>query len=138
MKLIVQTICCSREKGHLGRKILYNLDVEYTLNMLTGLQILLLTFMISTSATLAHINLVDAATEDNSTSGGTSPKNEDVFALLELEKDVAKHEGSLKDLHSGEKSPFDLLGEVKNKGKFKPESGSFLPEFDDTLKGNGE
>jgi hypothetical protein len=106
--------------------------------MLTGLQILLLTFMISTSATLAHINLVDAATEDNSTSSGTSPKNEDVFALLELEKDVAKHEGSLKDLHSGEKSPFDLLGEVKNKGKFKPESGSFLPEFDDTSKGNGE
>ena len=80
--------------------------------MLTGLQILLLTFMISISATLAHINLVDATTENNSTSGETSTKNQDVFALLQLEKDVAKHECSLKDLHSGNKSPFDLLGEV--------------------------
>jgi len=106
--------------------------------MLIGLQILLLTFMISISATLAQINLVDATTENNSTSGETSTKNEDVFALLQLEKDVAKHEGSLKDLHSGEKSPFDLLGEVKNEEKFKPESGSYLPEFDDTSDGNDE
>jgi len=42
----------------------------------------------------------------------------------------------LKDLHSGNKSPFDLLGEVKNDEKFKPESGSFLPEYDDTLEDN--
>jgi len=106
--------------------------------MLTGLQILLLAFMVSISATLAQINLVNATTENNSTSGETSNKNEDVFALLQLEKEVAKHEGSLKDLHSGEKSPFDLLGEVKNEEKFKPESGSYLPEFDDTSEGNGE
>ena len=106
--------------------------------MLIGLQILLLTLMISISATLAQINLVDATTENNSTSGETSTKNQDVFALLQLEKDVAKHEGSLKDLHSGEKSPFDLLGEVKNEEKFKPESGSYLPEFDDTSKDNDE
>jgi hypothetical protein len=106
--------------------------------MLTGLQILLLAFMVSISATLAQINLVNATTENNSTSGETSNKNEDVFALLKLEKEVAKHEGSLKDLHSGEKSPFDLLGEVKNEEKFKPESGSYLPEFDDTSEGNGE
>jgi hypothetical protein len=92
--------------------------------------------MISISATLAHINLVDATTENISTSGETSTKNEDVFALLQLEKDVSKHEGSLKELHSGSKSPFDLLGEVKDEGKFKPESGSFLPEFDDTSKDN--
>ena len=106
--------------------------------MLTGLQTLLLAFMVSISATLAQINLVNATTENNSTSGETSNKNEDVFALLQLEKEVAKHEGSLKDLHSGEKSPFDLLGEVKNEEKFKPESGSYLPEFDDTSEGNGE
>ena len=106
--------------------------------MLTGLQILLLAFMVSISATLAQINLVNATTENNSTSGETSNKNEDVFALLQLEKEVAKHEGSLKDLHSGEKSPFDLLGVVKNEEKFKPESGSYLPEFDDTSEGNGE
>ena len=106
--------------------------------MLTGLQILLLAFMVSISATLAQINLVNATTENNSTGGETSIKNEDVFALLQLEKEVAKHEGSLKDLHSGEKSPFDLLGEVKNEEKFKPESGSYLPEFDDTSEGNGE
>lgn len=106
--------------------------------MLTGLQILLLAFMVSISATLAQINLVNATTENNSTSDETSNKNEDVFALLQLEKEVAKHEGSLKDLHSGEKSPFDLLGEVKNEEKFKPESGSYLPEFDDTSEGNGE
>jgi hypothetical protein len=106
--------------------------------MLTGLQILLLAFMVSISATLAQINLVNATTENNSTSGETSNKNEDVFALLQLEKEVAKHEGSLKDLHSGEKSPFDLLGEVKNEEKFKPESGSYLPEFDDTSEGNDE
>ena len=106
--------------------------------MLTGLQILLLAFMVSISATLAQINLVNATPENNSTSGETSNKNEDVFALLQLEKEVAKHEGSLKDLHSGEKSPFDLLGEVKNEEKFKPESGSYLPEFDDTSEGNDE
>ena len=106
--------------------------------MLTGLQILLLAFMVSISSTLAQINLVNATTENNSTSGETSNKNEDVFALLQLEKEVAKHEGSLKDLHSGEKSPFDLLGEVKNEEKFKPESGSYLPEFDDTSEGNDE
>jgi hypothetical protein len=95
--------------------------------------------MISFSATLAHINLVNASTENNSTSGTTSTKqNEDVFALLQLEKDVAKHEGSLQDLHSGSKSPFDLLGEVKNEEKFKPESGSFLPEYDDTSEDNDE
>ena len=106
--------------------------------MLIRLQILLLAFMVSISATLAQINLVNATTENNSTSGETSNKNEDVFALLQLEKEVAKHEGSLKDLHSGEKSPFDLLGEVKNEEKFKPESGSFLPEFDDTSEDNDE
>jgi len=106
--------------------------------MLIGLQILLLTLMISISATLTHINLVDAAAENNSTNGGTSTKNQDVFALLQLEKDVAKHEGSLKDLHSGERSPFDLLGEVKNEEKFQPESGSYLPEFDDTSEDNDE
>ena len=106
--------------------------------MLIGLQILLLTFMILISATLGHINLANATTENNSTSDGTSTKNEDVFALLQLEKDVAKHEGSLKDLHSGDKSPFDLLGEVKNDEKFKPESGSFLPEYDDTSEDNDE
>ena len=106
--------------------------------MLTGLQILLLAFMVSISATLAQINLVNATTENNSTKGETSNKNEDVFALLQHEKEVAKHEGSLKDLHSGEQSPFDLLGEVKNEEKFKPESGSYLPEFDDTPEGNGE
>jgi hypothetical protein len=80
--------------------------------------------------------LIEATTEKNSTDDGTSTKNEDVFALLQLEKDVAKHEGSLEDLHSGNKSPFDLLGEVKNNEKFKPESGSFLPEYDDTLEDN--
>lgn len=106
--------------------------------MLTGLQIVLLAFMVSISAALAQINLVNATTENNSTSGETSNKNEDVFALLQLEKEVAKHEGSLKDLHSGEKSPFDLLGEVKNEEKFEPESGSYLPEFDDTSEGNDE
>ena len=103
-----------------------------------GLQILLLTLMISFSGTVAHINLVNAATENNSSSGGTSTKNEDVFALLKLEKEVSNYEGSLEDLHSGNKSPFDLLGEVKNDEKFKPESGSFLPEYDDTSDNNGE
>ena len=91
--------------------------------------------MISISAILTQVNLVDGATENN-TSAETSVKNEDVFALLQLEKDVAKYEGSLKELHSGYKSPFDLLGTVKNEGKFKPESGSILPEFDETLNGN--
>ena len=94
--------------------------------------------MISIACTLSQVNLIEAAAEKNSTDDGTSAKNEDVFALLQLEKDVAKHEGSLKDLHSGNKSPFDLLGEVKNDEKFKPESGSFLPEYDDTLEDNDE
>jgi hypothetical protein len=103
--------------------------------MVRALQILLLIFMLSIAGTLAQVNWIDAATEKNSTRHGTSAKN-DVFALLQLEKDVAKHEGSLKDLHTGNKSPFDLLGEVKNDEKFKPESGSFLPEYDDTLEDN--
>jgi hypothetical protein len=94
--------------------------------------------MLSIASTLTEVNLIDAASETNSTSDGTSAKNEDVFALLQLEKDVAKHEGSLKDLHSGNKSPFDLLGEVKNDEKFKPESGSFLPEYDDILEDNSK
>ncbi|HJU78326.1 MAG TPA: hypothetical protein VJ599_02030 [Nitrososphaeraceae archaeon] len=92
--------------------------------------------MICIAGTLMHVNLLEATSENNSTSDDTSAKNEDVFALLQLEKDVAKHEGSLKDLHSGNKSPFDLLGEVKNDEKFKPESGSFLPEYDDTQEDN--
>lgn len=95
-------------------------------------------FMLSIAGTLTQINLIEATNEKNSTTGGTSAKNEDVFALLQLEKDVAKHEGSLKDLHSGNNSPFDLLGEVKNNEKFKPESGSFLPEYDDTQDDNKE
>ena len=103
--------------------------------MVRTLQILLLIFMLSIAGTLAQVNLIEAATEKNSTRDGTSAKN-DVFALLKLEKDVAKHEGSLKDLHAGNKSPFDLLGEVKNDEKFKPESGSFLPEYDDTPEDN--
>lgn len=94
--------------------------------------------MLCIAGTLTHVNLIEATSENNSTSDDTSAKNEDVFALLQLEKDVAKHEGSLKDLHSGNKSPFDLLGEVKNDEKFKPESGSFLPEYDDTQEDNGE
>jgi hypothetical protein len=106
--------------------------------MVISAQILLLIFTVSISATLSQINLVDGATENNSTSGKSSAKNEDVFALLQLEKDVAEYEGSLKELHSGKKSPFDLLGEVKNEGKFKPESGSFLPEYDDNSEDNNE
>lgn len=128
----------SNQQGHLWRKILYNLDVEYTSYMVIALQILLMIFMLSIAGTLMQINLIEATNEQNSTTGGTSAKNKDVFALLQLEKDVAKHEGSLKDLHSGNKSPFDLLGEVKNDEKFKPESGSFLPEYDDTLEDNDE
>ena len=104
--------------------------------MVITLQILLLVFMICIAGTLMHVKLIEATSENNSTSDDTSAKNEDVFALLQLEKDVAKHEGSLKDLHSGNKSPFDLLGEVKNDEKFKPESGSFLPEYDDTQEDN--
>jgi hypothetical protein len=104
--------------------------------MLIAVQILLLIFMVSISAALTQINLVDGATENNSTSDNVTAKNEDVFALLQLEKDVAKYEGSLKELHSGKKSPFDLLGEVKNEEKFKPESGSFLPEYDDNSEDN--
>ena len=78
-------------------------------------------FMLSIAGTLTQVNLIGATNEKNPTTDGTWAKNEDVFALLQLEKDVAKHEGSLKDLHSGNKSPFDLLGEVKNDEKFKPE-----------------
>jgi hypothetical protein len=104
--------------------------------MARALQILLLIFMLSITGTLTQVNLIQAASDKNSTGDETPAQNEDVFALLQLEKDVAKHEGSLKDLHSGNKSPFDLLGEVKNDENFKPESGSFLPEFDDTLKDN--
>ena len=104
--------------------------------MVIGVQILLLIVMISLSATLTQVNLVSGATENNSTSAGTSSKNKDVFALLQLEKEVAKYEGSLKELHSGKKSPFDLLGEIKNGGKFKPESGSFVPEYNNPAKDN--
>jgi hypothetical protein len=106
--------------------------------MVIPVQILLLILMVSISATLMQINLVDGTTKNNSTSSGVSAKNKDVFALLQLEKEVAKYEGSLKELHSGKKSPFDLLGEVKNQGEFKPESGSFLPEYDDNSKDNSE
>lgn len=120
----------SNQQGHLWRKILYNLDVEYTSYMVIVLKILPMIFMLSIGGTLTQINLIEAANEQNSTTGETPAKNEDVFALLQLEKDVGKHEGSLKDLHSGNKSPFDLLGEVKNDEIFKPESGSFLPEYD--------
>ena len=104
--------------------------------MVIAVQILLLVLMISISPVLMQVTLANAATENNSSSTQTSVKNEDVFALLQLEKDVAKYEGSLKELHSGKKSPFDLLGEIKNGGKFKPESGSILPEFDENLNGN--
>jgi hypothetical protein len=107
--------------------------------MVIALQILLMIFMLSIAGTLTQVNLIEATTEKNSTNDGTAAaKNKDVFALLQLEKDVAKHEGSLKDLHSGSKSPFDLLGEVKNDEIFKPESGSFLPEYDDTQEDNDE
>ena len=100
------------------------------------IQVLLLAFMITLFATLSQVTLADAGDQSNSTGSGASDKNKDVFALLQLEKDVAKHEGSLKELHSGSNSPFDLLGEVKDEGKFTPESGSFLPEYDDTTKDN--
>ena len=128
----------SNQRGHLWRKILNNLDVEYTSYMVIALLILLMIFMLSIAGTSTQVNLIEATTEKNSTTDGTANKNKDVFALLQLEKDVAKHEGSLKDLHSGSKSPFDLLGEVKNNEKFKPESGSFLPEYDDTQEDNDE
>ena len=128
----------SNQRGHLWKKILNNLDVEYTSYMVIALQILLMISMLSIAGTLTQVNLIEATNEKNSTTDGTSAKNEDVFALLQLEKDVSKHEGSLKDLHSGSKSPFDLLGEVKNNEKFKPESGSFLPEYDDTQEDNDE
>jgi hypothetical protein len=104
--------------------------------MVIMLQVLLLFVMLSIAGTLTHVNLIEASTVNNSTSDDSSAKNEDVFALLQLEKDVAEHEGSLKDLHSGNKSPFDLIGEVKNDEKFKPESGSFLPEYDDSQEDN--
>ena len=99
-------------------------------------QFILLGFMITLAATLDHVTLADVSFQSNSTGSGVGDTNKDVFALLQLEKDVAKHEGSLNELHSGSKSPFDLLGEVKNEGKFTPESGSFLPEYDDTTKDN--
>ncbi len=104
--------------------------------MVIAVQILLLVLMISISPVLMQVTLVNGATENNSTSTETSVKNKDVFALLQLEKDVAKYEGSLKELHSGYKSPFDLLGTVINEEKFKPESGSILPEFDENLNGD--
>jgi hypothetical protein len=106
--------------------------------MVIALQILLMIFMLSITGTLTQVNLIEATNEKNSTTDGASAKNEDVFALLQLEKDISKHEGSLKDLHSGNTSPFDLIGEVKNDEKFKPESGSFLPEYDDTQEDNDE
>jgi len=99
-----------------------------------AIQIILLAFMITLSATLTQVTLADAGDQNNSTGSRISDKNKDVFALLQLEKEVAKHEGSLKELHSGSQSPFDLLGEVKDEGKFTPESGSFLPEYNDTTK----
>ena len=92
--------------------------------------LILMISMISISATLTQLNLVSGVTENNSTSSVISPKNKDVFALLQLERDVAKKEGSLQELHSGKTSPFGLLGEIKNEGKFTPESGSFLPAYD--------
>jgi hypothetical protein len=101
-----------------------------------AIQLILLAFMITLSATLTQVTFADASDQSNSTDSGVPEKNKDVFALLQLEKDVSKHEGSLKELHSGSKSPFDLLGEVKDEGRFKPESGSFLPEYDDTQKDN--
>src|SRR6476661_6989035 len=99
------------------------------MHMVIAMQIFLLMLMISISATLTQLNLVSGVTENNSTSSGISPKSKDVFALLQLERDVAKKEGSLQELHSGKNSPFGLLGEIKNEGKFTPESGSFLPEY---------
>ena len=98
--------------------------------------LILMISMISISATLTQLHLISGVTENNSTSSGISPKNNDVFALLQLERDVAKKEGSLQELHSGKNSPFDLLGEIKNDGKFKPESGSFLPEYDSKKHNN--
>ena len=98
--------------------------------MVIAMQIFLLMLMISISATLTQLHLISGVTENNSTSSGISPKNNDVFALLQLERDVAKKEGTLQELHSGKNSPFALLGEIKNEGKFTPESGSFLPEYD--------
>lgn len=106
--------------------------------MARALQILILILMLCVAGTLTQVNLIGAATEKDSSGDGMSAKNEDVFALLQLEKDVAKQEGSLNDLHAGNKSPFDLLGEVNNDEKFKPESGSFLPEYDDTLEDNNK
>lgn len=104
--------------------------------MVIAVQILLLILMISISTTLTQVNLVNGGSDKNSPDDGKSVKNKDVFALLKLEKDVAKAEGSLKELHSGKKNPFELLGEIKNEGKFNPESGSFLPEYDDKSKKN--
>jgi hypothetical protein len=106
------------------------------MQLIMAIQFILLGFMITVSATLAHLTLGDVGDQSNSTVSGVGDTNKDVFALLQLEKDVAKHEGSLKELHSGSKSPFDLLGEVKDEGKFTPESGSFLPEYVDTTKDN--
>jgi len=113
------------------------------MQLIMVIQFILLGIMITVSATLAHFTLADEgftlADEgylSNSTGSGVGDTSKDVFALLQLEKDAAKHEGSLKELHSGSKSPFDLLGEVKDKAKFTPESGSFLPEYDDTTNDN--
>ena len=96
------------------------------------MQITLIILTASIFTTLTQVNLVYGANQNNSSASETSDKNQDVFALLKLERDVAKQEGSLEDLHSGKSSPFDLLGEVKDGGKFNPESGSFLPEYEDT------
>lgn len=104
--------------------------------MVRALQIFILISMLCVAGMLTHVRLIEAATEKDSVDDGMSNKNEDVFALLQLEKDVAKKEGSLEDLHSGNNSPFDPLGQVMNNEKFKPESGSFLPEYDDTLEDN--
>ena len=60
-----------------------------------AIQIILLAFMITLSATLTQVTFADAGDQSNSTGSGVSDKNKDVFALLQLEKDVSKHEGSL-------------------------------------------
>ncbi len=104
--------------------------------MVVAAKILLLMFTLIISATLTQISLVNGATETNPSTSETSTKNKDIFALLQLEKDVGKYEGSLKELHSGYKSPFDLLGAVNNEEKFKPQSGSILPEYNEPPNGN--
>lgn len=106
--------------------------------MIIAVKVLLLMFTLAISATLTQINLVNGSTENNPSTGETSTKSKDVFALLQLEKDVGKYEGTLKELHSGYKSPFDLLGTIKNEEKFKPQSGSILPEYNEPLNGNNK